>query len=77
MHFFAANRRSKRSAMGNESDELPDEDQYEYEDEYSNEEANVSNTCCFWKLHQKMFFLRFWKSPTSLNLAGAKDVNNT
>ena len=47
MHFFAANRRSKRSAMGNESDELPDEDQYEYEDEYSNEEANVSNTCCF------------------------------
>ena len=35
--------------MGNESDELPDEDQYEYEDEYSNEDqvekANVSNTC--------------------------------
>ena len=49
MHFFAANRRSKRSAMGNESDELPDEEQYEYEDDYANEdqveEANVSNTC--------------------------------
>ena len=48
MHFFAANRRSKRSAMGNGTDDSSGEGEYADEDEYQDEdqveEADVSST---------------------------------
>ena len=46
--FFAANRRSKRSAMGNGTDDSSGEGEYADEDEYQDEdqveEADVSST---------------------------------